>query len=1744
MACPNINLDSWKNLVAARGEDLAYYLWDKHEGEVPQEEYISAVKPGVQELFDSNPELASIGTPEQYSAYLDSIFPDSKMKDVVYHSSPNKIEKFRDTMFGTYFSYSPIKGVYGNVIHNVLLNIKNPLVKPKPTDSSEVKINYDKEYRSYNNPSSPYDASIEGSTVTEEGTQVRVKNPEQIYILGNKEDIEGFKKFVGSEKIMLQTEDMSASRASEETLNKVKEVAKKMGVDIQALTDYAKANPDIDVKSINGVADLVKGVIAISTGMENVALTEEMVHIATAILEQTNPKLVTQMISKIDRFAIYKQTLDAYKGKKAYQLPDGKPDIRKIKKEAVDKLIAEVIINRNEGSTEFPELMREENVSFIKNLWNTIKDILKGMYRSSNINIFEEVATKIMGEEIGTVADIKEGGVFLQVKNDLVDKMYDNIVNFDKRLKIVVVPAKDGKEAKRFYTLDGEGEIPSVTQVIKKDTKMPDRTGLLKAQDEQMRDWGIEGHNYIDNYISDVLIDENGYKRKTPTTVKIATKLNDSVREKIEQFATELINSYPEGTRFLLEKKVINERVKGKLASTIDFIAIEPVVINGKEDVKVDVLDWKFSNINKANTDDIPWFKQKEWKAQMGEYAKVMVNYGLKSEQLRKARMVPFISNYNYRVVGEPSSGLVLNSIEVGKLDSAQETKLYLLPVPLESELTVSPKVDSLLKSLRQQYDKFYKSLVSPEEKFSKNIQLNKLSEAIRSLHVKLDFEPLVLVGKNFLQSAAKSFKEFEDIDYSKLTADDIQKKLKDLIEFKKSAEKFSTLDDVFLSAFPKEKLDDEAKKTLASLEQVAASTGRMIDKINELQRDYTVQLALKEGLTTEETKLSVLDAQKQVDIISKTFLEGSKLPSKIIKLASNLIMNAKSLMSIKVAKAIDDFSPLLLDLEKVASSMGVSAFSLIGQKGERGLSLIKKIDRGFWDKLTVAKQKKDKQFLLDNMDVAEYNRLAKEAIDKGVEELNNTIFSSDAQTDAEQRAYRIKKLKDSLDINSDTFNGYEGYQFAYLFNKALKEELHYSKEYKEMAKIPAALKMWEYMVGLNQKARDMGYLTGKTGNSFFPLMEGTMIERLSKSDNLLFEAKDLFTDGFSVRVNEEQFYSKIDPETNQLKKEIPKLFTRTDKDADQLSTDLNKVLSLWTRALLEYDANRKIENTLLTLHSVEKAKGVIMVDENQNIVFEGGVPKVDLTNMKNADALEVIIDDAIYGLRENVASLGNVVLGTTVSKFGKGTEEEKENTKLSIKKTLENSNKLTQALAVGLKFLVAIPNYFGVNFQAFINAGSMYRFREFQKNNAKITTGIGLSTEEKGLLDLVVPLNDEVTEEKRRELAKKQSYVKWLSTWTFTDVMMVTNSAPEKKLQFANAMSFNDNSMVVDGRIVNIRQHLRKQDRERYKTLPEAERRALENTFQERVDKLKETAALTKIAKIENDRVVIPGVSEEELARYRTKIIEYGRNLTGQMNTNNRADYRRDSIFKSFMMFKNWIPKQLYVRGGGIQKNLELDEWEYGRTRLFVKTWAELGLWNIGKMRDIVQGTDEGLKLMKEMYDKKKEEHFIKTGEQLEISEEEFYDLVRRELSNQAKELGVLFGLFALVVAAKLSAPDDDEDDLTKNKYKYLLKLTNKITDELAFYYNPTSFESITKGSVLPSLGLLVRAENVVRNVVTETYGYATDNEELMEKAHPTKYVLDIIPGTSQFNREILPILDPELAKELGIRVTSEARR
>jgi predicted nuclease of predicted toxin-antitoxin system len=62
--------------------------------EVPIEK--PKLKEGVDFVFEQNPELAKIGTKEQYSEYLDTIFPDTMVKDVVFHGTAQKekIEAF------------------------------------------------------------------------------------------------------------------------------------------------------------------------------------------------------------------------------------------------------------------------------------------------------------------------------------------------------------------------------------------------------------------------------------------------------------------------------------------------------------------------------------------------------------------------------------------------------------------------------------------------------------------------------------------------------------------------------------------------------------------------------------------------------------------------------------------------------------------------------------------------------------------------------------------------------------------------------------------------------------------------------------------------------------------------------------------------------------------------------------------------------------------------------------------------------------------------------------------------------------------------------------------------------------------------------------------------------------------------------------------------------------------------------------------------------------------------------------------------------------------------------------------------------------------------------------------------------------------------------------------------------------------------------------------------------------------
>lgn len=1571
--------------------------------------------------------------------------------------------------------------------------------------------------------------------------------------------------------------ELISSKASPKTIEKVKEFLSRLGIEVKSLDTERYGG-------INGVAKLLENVIEIAEGKEDVALVEESSHFITEMVKLQNNKLYKSMLNKIGSYNLYTETLRVYGQNKNYQNADGSPNIIKIKEEAMGKVLAEYYILGEEGTTEKPELLRQTS-----NWWEQIKSFFLGLINKARFNPFQEVikdlatyenlnAAKTIVDRIDlsqmkgifgpifqeykdkgdyqpiiqflkeqlvdprsfnqTVDGVLNGDVKLAneildkeyysiAANKALDDAYNKFIEESKKLVLVGQGTPD-----RHYTYNGERVGTSVTKWLdeKDKKKFPDRKGNDKIADDSKKDWGSAGHDYIAQVIDKNLTDENGYARKIPVVNKIETALPTNIQNVLNQYATELIKSYPEGTRFAIEKGVINTKVKDMMASTIDFQAFIP----SGDSFKVDTLDWKFIDLNTSLYSDIPWFKDTKWKAQMAEYNIINKQYGVKPDQLRKTRMVPFISKYQDAAKGDPSKGKKLVSIEIGNIDTAKETKIYLLPVESLEEKSGNTKVDSLVIKLRAQYEELAKKKFSEINKDDKKKQLSQLSAAIRKLHLQINFDPLQEEAKTFIKVSDKVIEKYENTDFSKLDKLVLNNIGEELFQLKDSANIYAEINEVYLDAFPVESHTEEEKTKARFFDALAQSSKRRIESIQQIQNRLAAGIAIQEGFVNttnldEATKL-ILNPQKEIiDWANVHFGEGSKLPSKIIQLVSNLFLNKKAVQAKLEKKLGNQFNALLSDY--FAATKGAKN-SLDAIKRKDSHKLIAKYDPKFYEDIKKAIKESDKKWLLTNVNLEEYNKAVQAKIDETIRSIKETI------EDKEEQEKEITRQVNLLDLSSDSFNGFSSNTFRYYFNQFSKKEEHLSVEYLEMAKTPAILKVWEFLTNLNEIGIESGYTNSR---SFLPFIEGTIIEQMRQSSNVLQTSKELLKQGYILNVNEEATHARTNKQTGKLEENIPKLFTQKSDSIGEggYSLDITKLVGPWINAMLSYQTSTELEYIFETLLEVEKNKKHFQIDPTTNkVIFEQGVPKSFPGNEKNSLILEKIVNDEIYYIQEN----SDTLIDIATDKLSKGTEAEKTTAKLQTKKIVGNANKLTAMLATGAKLMVSIPNTVGVGFQAIINAGGFYRSSEYGKNLTKISGGklLGLSLIDKALIDMIHPLSEAASQENSRKFAKKQSLQSWLSTWSFNDVMHSMNRIGELIHEYSNALTFNDNTIVEGGKLVNIRQYLLKQDG--YKGTQE-ERKALEKSFESRVKEL-QNRSLSKIAIFNAEgELEIPGVSEEEIGKYRTKVIEYARNNSGKTSRDNKAEWERSAIMKSFMMFKGWIPKQIDLRASGIRKNNELDTWEYGRARLFAKTLIHLGTRRIFEMREIINGTDKGLTIMREILEDKREKYYLATGQELEITEDEFFNMMRKELHSQSKELVMLTSMVSFFFATKLAAPDKDDDELTKNRYKWWRKLLNKISNELDFYYNPTSADSITRGSIIPSLSLLNKVQKAFITLGKEIYGYATGDEELQDKSYPIKYFLNLIPGPAQFQNEILPYIDPKLAKEMGIRFTEAAR-
>tara|TARA_R110002167_G_scaffold293471_1_gene498170 strand:- start:735 stop:2147 length:1413 start_codon:yes stop_codon:yes gene_type:complete len=470
------------------------------------------------------------------------------------------------------------------------------------------------------------------------------------------------------------------------------------------------------------------------------------------------------------------------------------------------------------------------------------------------------------------------------------------------------------------------------------------------------------------------------------------------------------------------------------------------------------------------------------------------------------------------------------------------------------------------------------------------------------------------------------------------------------------------------------------------------------------------------------------------------------------------------------------------------------------------------------------------------------------------------------------------------------------------------------------------------------------------------------------------------------------------------------------------------------------------------------------------------------------------------------------------------------------------------------------MANYFGGNLQISALAGKYFDTREVLKYQGKLLGNRFKNDDERNmfiqLIDTFMPMKDDPTYDKMRE-----SGMSSLTRRNWSDILFIWFRQPEQHLEKSIFAALLDNMMIEDGKIVNIRDFVKSKYNNRYNS--SSDFRNAKSKIDQEISQLKKTRSINAIKKLENNKLVIPGLdlsNREELQRLTTVAREIARTATGGATEFDNIRANMNVWTKSLMVFKGWIPKLALTRFGEFRKvadnfSVEIDaeglttgeRYDLGRAKMFFGDFTSfLIIPKIKTIIDTLNVTEAGIEKIDEMFDKYQKQHEETFGEPANITKEDFADLVRSNLKNQIKELVLLVSLVSMSIAMGWMAPDDDDDRAAKNKFRYFQKVLDKFISEVGFFYNPAEMASTLDGG-MPAIGFFKDIQRAITHFTKETTGYdlfspGKTPEEVRKNAQPVKNIMKLFPVSNS----ILPILgsfDEDIARDMDITVQNTSR-
>jgi KaiC/GvpD/RAD55 family RecA-like ATPase len=1612
------------------------------------------IKPGVQELFEINPELASVGTPEQYSAYLDSIFPESKIKDIVYHGSNKKFDvvDISKSKYQKGFYFAKNKSIaegYGNTLA-LIVDSKNIQVKPFAhfgynVDSKESLI----------------EELFRINSLLQKGN---FKNALALQFIDITNEIEFFKNIEEKEDF------------------------------IKLNSGWENIEEDFLKNKVNELKNLIENI-------------NDQGEFDTMLTHDDSSQLSLYAVGKSEQTHILGNENDV------------------------------------QGFREFVETGASGEGIFFQ-----LAEPTKAQ---------KEVQRRILETEQA----LRKGAI--DPETDVLTLGDSDATNFyeykqpDGTYKRVLKRVTD--RVKRYYK-DRFGD----TAFSKEE----------KAFNEFKRTLGVKYHGYFEE-IHDRFFNKDGTRKANPEPrPDIRDQVDAEVYSKLEKYYTALIESRSKGGKNILvfsEVRVYDPREQE--AGTIDLLIVD-------EDGTGNIFDWKFMSVAEGQK-DVQWYKQEAYNIQLKRYRDMLLaNYGVKKIGMNRAVPILFqIKPLDKRVEGSKPT---LTGINVGSVDTTKIEDLRLVPISEKTESTGFESLDKFIKQLNSVLDKISsRNASSDEQREFKRERLTIVREAIRAAQGTMNIKPVIDVMLVMMKEGENLINDYNVI-YKNANAQSNEFTNKQLSDFSSELRDFVAISEVFgrigenigkliyskdmdTTNMSEEEIsgrkellkdvEEKAKEIIQSRQEVFDIAGKFADKYMGLRN-------LVSGL---------LNPEAVVKGLGSFFRTVSEIPLRSVQILYKLTENAKSRASADAKVEVDE---LMKIREKLAARGGdlralVKKIYRKDDKGNFVNKLIYKYSTEFGDGVrdNALEENRSKQWLKENIDIAAYSKEANALLEKIINQKNKDYANNE-----ELRDRLILQEKQKWDITRADFNGWSNYV---ILRHPLPKWL--SEEYKELQKDQDLLDLYNFITGINDKAADAGYLTNQGVSTFLPWVRKSMAESLAWD----FSLSTVMNFGKKLSLRADDIgRGKIDSLTNEIENGIPKYYTTDftrlpggEVDTSEVSEDLFANMVLYIGHMNNYKYLFEVEGQIELIKTIETFKEHLETANNGNVVIRNGVVNPQSGNEENTKIydqfMRAVLYDQKYALDDTDVTLSTgpaQYVKKTVNKVAKhfGGKEvfevSDEPGSISLVKSMETMNRYFQLKALGLEFVSGAVNWFGTNVQLAAQSGNYFTRGEVATKQYKILKNKLNKNEQDifmSLVDTFMPLREDPNYENFKKAGMSQ-----LTKQDFGDILMFFMRSPEQFTEKAVFMTLLDNIMVQDGRFENIRNVVRMKYADQRKGASAFQLREIDKQIENDVNQLKKEKSIGSTVKMEDGKLVIPGFdlsNRNEIQRLTKLTREISTNATGGINSANTNRAQMNIWFKSAMVFKSWIPGLAFTRFDHLRKisddfsvrinedgTTEGERYDIGRLRLFAYVLGTTITQQSNNILNIINLNDKGLIEIDRMFEKFGEEYFQRTGQSLNMTREEFIDLIRTNLRNQLSEFTLTLSLMGLALSMGMLAPDDDEDKATKNLFRYSQRVVDKFVSELTFFINPVEFQGILEGNLIPAIGVVTDATRFVDHFTRQVTGFDISDptksfEDVQKDAQPIKNLAKMFP-VSKSLVNYLAMFDEEFAKEYDITIPKTA--